>query len=115
MNGMTAQEFLHATVTADFVHWGVVGVIALAGWLLSQYLTRRRMKASSVPATGVIKQWTGPCPFCRHCCQLYDMPPASPPTLSCALCGADARMGGHLRGAPVCWDCLTKHLANKAD
>ena len=50
---MTGTEYLHATVTADFVHWGVVGVIALVGWLITRWLQRRaqvRAVTSALPA-----------------------------------------------------------------
>lgn len=53
MNGMSGTEFLHATVTADFIHWGVVAVIALVGWLITSWLKRRQLRRQQLrPAEG---------------------------------------------------------------
>lgn len=130
MGGMNGHEFLRATVTADLIHWGVIGLVALASWLLTRYIVRRQKAQTTptVPLPPLPQQWIGPCPLCPHCRKAYGVaaddalapgwqvetartPIQSSTVQKCAVCDClCARIGDHLRGAPVCMDCLIKHL-----
>lgn len=46
MNGLNAHEWIRATIVADVFHWGVVGVLALAVFLVQRWVKRRRARAS---------------------------------------------------------------------
>jgi hypothetical protein len=114
MGGMNGHEFLRATVTADLIHWGVIGLVALASWLLTRYIVRRQKAQTTptVPLPPLPQQWIGPCPLCAHCCQIYGT--TAPPTIApstiqnCGLCGITGRIAGNLRGTPMCMDCFIK-------
>jgi hypothetical protein len=121
MGGMNGHEFLRATVTADLIHWGVVGIVALVGWLLTQYIVRRRkappLPTVPLPTVPLPQQWIGPCPLCAHCRQVYSVAVAAPAPnqmyeiKQCTFCGNDARGVGIIidgKRVPTCVTCCNK-------
>lgn len=49
MNGLTANEWVRATIIADVFHWGIVGVLALIGLLVQRWLRRRQRHTVPCP------------------------------------------------------------------
>jgi hypothetical protein len=77
MSGLTAHEWIRATIIADIFHWGVLGLLALAGYFFQRWMKQRAhlrsLRREQYPGS------FGPYP------PVLESPPE--PTCACQTCG----------------------------